>query len=97
MNGLERDSADEPVCGQQRRHRRERTRLQTRMWGRTERVGCVERVPWKHTSPCVRYTANGNLPYDAVNSNWGSVTTQRQDGRKGHEGGDMSTPTTDSR
>ena len=41
----------------------------------TERVGCMARVTWKHTLPCVKWTANVNLLYDSGNSNWGSVTT----------------------
>ena len=32
--------------------------------GRKERVRRMERVTWKHASPYVKYTANGNLPYD---------------------------------
>ena len=41
--------------------------------GREERVGCVERVTWKHTPPYVKQTANGNVLYDSGNSNQGSV------------------------
>jgi len=41
--------------------------------GRKERkVGCMERVIWKHTTCKI---ANGNLLYDSGNSNRGSVTT----------------------
>ena len=43
--------------------------------GRKEKVGCMERVTWKHILPYVKQIANGNLLYDSGNSNWGSVTT----------------------
>ena len=32
--------------------------------GRKERVRRMGRVTWKHASPYVKYTANGNLPSD---------------------------------
>ena len=38
-------------------------------WGMRERVGYVERVPWKHTLMYVKYIANGNFLYDSRNSN----------------------------
>ena len=43
--------------------------------GRKERVGCMERVIWKHTLLYVKWIASGNLLYDSGNSKQGSVTT----------------------
>ena len=34
----------------------------------------MDRVTWKHTLPCAKQTANGNLLYDSRNSNQASVT-----------------------
>ena len=54
----------------------------------SERVGCMEKVPWKHTPPYVQYIANGTLLYDSGNSNWGSVTGEGVGGgREVQEGG----------
>ena len=47
-----------------------------------ERVGCMERVTWKHTLPYVKWIANGNLLYDSGNSNLGLVTTWRSETRR---------------
>ena len=52
-------------------------RLMDTRRGRKERVGCTERVTWKHTLPYVKQRANGNLLYDSGNSNWGSVRTKK--------------------
>ena len=46
--------------------------------------------------PYVKYIANGNLPYDSANSNWGSITTWRgwervRGGRELQAGGDICT------
>ena len=42
-----------------------------------ERVGCMERVTWKLTLPCVKLIANRNLLYVSGNSNRGSVSSKR--------------------
>ena len=74
--------------GQQWRHRhREQT------MDMEEKVGCMERVTCKRTSPYVKQIANGNLLYDSGNSNWGSVTTKK--GGMGR-GGSKATYMTDS-
>ena len=44
----------------------------------------MERVTLKLTLPYVKEIDNGNLLYDSVNLNWGSVTARR--GGKGKEG-----------
>ena len=49
-------------------------RLMDMEGGEKERVRCMERVTWKLTTPYVKQTTNGNLPYDSSNSNRGSVT-----------------------
>jgi len=54
--------------------------------GRKERVGCMERVTWKYTSPYVKQIANGNFLYDSGNSNWGSVTPRGVEWRGRWEG-----------
>ena len=55
---------------------RNRHRKQICTQGRgEERVGCMERVTWKLTLPCVKQTAKGNLLHDSGNSNRGSVST----------------------
>jgi len=58
---------------------------QGRQGVREERVGCKETVIWKHTLPCVKETAFGNLPCDSANSNQNSVTAER--GGMGREAG----------
>ena len=56
-------------------------------WGRKERVRCMGRVAWNvYTLPYAKQIANGNLLNDSGNSNWGSVTTQR-DGKGWEVGG----------
>ena len=49
-----------------------------------EKSGFMERVTLKLTLPYVKEIDNGNLLYDSVNLNWGSVTARR--GGKGKEG-----------
>ena len=44
--------------------------------GRKERVGCMERVPWKHMLPYVKWRASGVCCMTG-NSNQGSVMTWR--------------------
>ena len=44
--------------------------------GRKERVGCVERVPWKHTLPYVKWRASGVCCMTGSSSQ-GSATTWR--------------------
>ena len=61
---------------------------------RKERVGCMEKVAWKHTLPYVKQIANGNLLYDSGRSNQGSITTMRG-AREVQVGGDMGKPITD--
>ena len=61
-------------AGHQWRHRH-REQTYGHGVGRKERVGCMERVTWKHTLRHVKQLANGNLLYDSGNSNWGTVTT----------------------
>jgi len=52
------------------RHRcREQTYGHSGVSRRKERVGCMEKVAWKHTLPYVKQIANGNLLYDSRNSN----------------------------
>ena len=55
-----------------------------------DRVRSMERVTWKLTSPCVKYTAKENLLYGSGNSNRGSVSTYRGGmGREVQKGGDI--------
>ena len=42
--------------------------------GRRETVRCMDTVTWEFTIPHVKQIANGDLLYDAGNSNRGSVT-----------------------
>ena len=53
-----------------------RNRLMDMGRGRKERVGCMERVTWKLTLPCVKQIANGNLLYNSRDSNRDPVTVQ---------------------
>ena len=93
--GIQKDGTDEIICRAATETQTQKTDLQTqwgggRGWcweeGRKERVGYMERVTWKRKLPYVKQTANGNLLYDSGNSNWGSVTTQR-DGMGRETGG----------
>ena len=49
--------------------------METRGGEGKERMRCVDRVPWKLTSPYVQQDAKGDLLCDSGNSNRGSVTT----------------------
>ena len=42
---------------------------------RKERVGCMERITWKHTLPYVKQIVKRHLLYDSGDSNQVSVTT----------------------
>ena len=53
--------------------------------GRKERVRGMERVAWKHATVICK-TASGHFLYYSGNSNWGSVTIQR-DGKTWQVGG----------
>ena len=53
---------------QQWRHRHREKTYGHALAGRKERVGCMERVTWKHTLPFVKQIANGSLLYDSGNS-----------------------------
>ena len=74
--GIQKDGTDEIILRGSNGDT-QRTDLMTQGRGRKERVGCMERVPWKLILPYVKQIANGNLLYDSGNSNQGSVTTQR--------------------
>ena len=60
-------------AGQQWRHRHKEQTYGHGAGGGDD--GCMEKVTWKCILPYVKQTATGNLLYDSVNSNWGSVTT----------------------
>ena len=68
--------------------------------GRKERMPRTERGTEAYASPCVRWTASGDLPCGSGNSSWGSVTTRGWDrvgaGREVQEEGDTCILTADS-
>ena len=73
-------------------------RLTDMVGGRKKRVGRLERLTWKHTSPCVKEIANGNLLDVSGNSNQGSLTSicfsmtstcKREDKEKTQQTSDM--------
>ena len=66
-----------------------------------DRVRSMERVTWKLTSPCVKYTAKENLLYGSGNSNRGLCINPEEwdgegDGREVQKGGDICMPMVDS-
>ena len=75
--GIQKDGTDEPVCRAAMDTQAQRTNLLTPGGGREERMGCMQRVTWKHALPQVKQKANENLLSDSGNSNQGSGTAQR--------------------